>query len=382
VSSDQMEAQLGDSPNSPRGDRKRRRSVPGIIAVVLSLAILGGGGYLVVTMGVEKISEALSSADDFPGPGSGSVIFEVQQGDTIAAMGRSLKEQGIVKSVDAFTAAAAEEPASTGIQVGYYEMRKEMAAEDVVTILIDPANLVRNTVAIPEGLRATDILDLLAKKSDFKRGAFEKVLEDPASIGLPKQAKGNPEGYLFPATYDFGPKANPKSMLTAMVDRWKQAADESELKKGAKELGYSPAEIMTIASLIQSEANLPEDLGKVSRVIYNRLEDPNSGTNGKLELDATVLYALGKKSGVVLTEEELSVDSPYNTRLYPGLPPGPIESPGDAAIQAALNPTEGPWLYYVTVNLRTSETKFTESYDEFLGFKEEYAVYCETSEAC
>ncbi len=120
----------------------------------------------------------------------------------------------------------------------------------------------------------------------------------------------------------------------------------------------------------------------MSRVIYNRLENLDSGTNGKLELDATVLYALGKRSGVALTEEELNVDSPYNTRLYPGLPPGPIASPGDAAIEAALNPTPGPWLYYVTVNLRTSETKFTDSYSEFLEFKAELDVYCETSEAC
>ncbi len=382
MSSDQIEAQMGESSPTPRGDRRRRRSVPGVIAVLLSLAILVGGGYLVVTKGIETISEALSSADDFPGPGSGSVIFEVQEGDTIAAMGRSLKEQGIVKSVDAFTAAAAEEPESVGIQVGYYEMREEMAAEDAIEILVDPANLVRNTIAVPEGLRSTEIIDLLVKKSDFKRGAYDKVLANPDSIGLPKQAKGNVEGYLFPATYDFGPKANPKSMLTAMVDRWKQAAEETDLKKKAKALGYSPAEAMTIASLIQSEANLPEDLGKVSRVIYNRLENPDNETRGKLQLDATVLFALDKKSGVALTEEELSVDSPYNTRLYAGLPPGPIESPGDAAIEAALNPTDGPWLYYVTVNLKTSETKFTDSYDEFLSFKDEYEVYCETSEAC
>jgi len=203
-------------------------------------------------------------------------------------------------------------------------------------------------------------------------------LADPTAIGLPKQAKGKVEGYLLPATYDFGPKANPKSMLTAMVERWKQAAEESDLKKRAKGRGYSPAEVMTIASLIQAEANRPDDLGKVSRVIYNRLEKPESGTNGKLELDATVLYAIDKEAGVDLTQEELDTDSPYNTRLYAGLPPGPIESPGDAAINAALNPTPGPWLYYVTVNLRTSETKFTDDYDEFLSFREEFQEYCET----
>jgi UPF0755 protein len=378
VSSDQMNVIL---PNPPT-DRRRRRGLSGIIAVVLSLVVLAGGSVLAVTKGVGFITDRLSSAGDYSGPGGEAVIFEVKEGDTIAAMGRGLKEEGIVKTVDAFTQAAAAEPDAKGIQVGNYELREEMAAADVVKILIDPSKLIRNEITIPEGMRATEILDLLVKKSDFKRAAFDKVLDDPASIGLPKQAKRKAEGYLFPATYDFGPKANPKTMLTAMVDRWKQSAKETGLKKKAKKLGYTPAEVMTIASLIQSEANLPDDLGKVARVIYNRLENPKAETVGKLQLDATVLYALGKDSGVALTEEELNVDSPYNTRRYAGLPPGPIESPGDAAIKAALNPTPGPWLYYVTVNLKTSETKFTDDYDEFLTFKDEFEVYCDTSKAC
>ncbi|MGL5824110.1 MAG: endolytic transglycosylase MltG [Nocardioides sp.] len=365
-----------------RVDRRRRRRWPGVLAVVLSLVLLVGGSVLAVTKGMGLLSDRLSSAEDFPGPGGDKVLFEVKEGDTIAAMGRGLKEQGIVKSVDAFTEAASAEPASTGIQVGNYQLRTEMAAADVLKVLVDPTQLVRREITVPEGLRAIDIIDLLAEKSGFKRAAFTKVLADPSAIGLPKQAKGKVEGYLFPATYDFGPKPNPKTMLTAMVDRWKQSAKALKLKRKAKRLGYTPAQVMTIASLIESEANLPDDLGKVSRVIYNRLENPDNETRGKLQLDATVLYALDKKSGVALTADELDVDSPYNTRRYAGLPPGPIESPGDAAIKAALKPTPGPWLYYVTVNLATSETKFTDDYDEFLGFRDELKVYCETSEAC
>ncbi len=367
-----------DYPDRPQRGRGRA----GIFAVVLSLVILVGGSLLVITQGVDFIKDRLSSASDYPGPGTGEVIFEVRQGDTLAAMGRSLKEQGIVATVQAFTDAAAEDPDSTGIQVGYYQMREQMAAADALEILIDPSNLIRNTVTVPEGLRATDIIELLVSKSDFKRAAFEKVLADPESIGLPTSAKGKAEGYLFPATYDFGPKATPKSMLTAMVDRWEQAAEEADLKKRARALGYSPAEVMIVASLVQAEARLPEDLGKVARVIYNRLETEGAPTYGLIGIDATVNYALGRKLGVALTQEELDVDSPYNTRKYPGLPPGPIESPGDAAIEAALNPTEGDWYFYVTVNLRTGETKFAESYDEFLVYKAELDVYCETSEAC
>ena len=140
---------------------------------------------------------------------------------------------------------------------------------------------------------------------------------------------------------------------------------------------------MTIASLIEAEGR-GKYRAKISRVIYNRLENPDNGTtNGLLEIDATVNYALGRDDlGVALTQEDLDVDSPYNTRKNPGLPPGPIGSPGDDAIQAALHPAEGPWLWYVTVDLKTGETKFTDDYDTFLEYKQELATYCETSDAC
>ena len=221
---------------------------------------------------------------------------------------------------------------------------------------------------------------MLAEETDFGARQFRRALDQPQALGLPGYAKGNPEGYLFPATYAFGPNEKPVSMLAAMVDRWRQAAEEAELESAAAALDYTPAELMTIASLVESEANRDQDRGKVARVIYNRLE--TDVTNGLLQIDATVNYALGRDLGLALTEEDLNVDSPYNTRRYPGLPPGPIESPGDAAIAAAANPTEGPWVYYVTVNLETGETKFAEDYDDFLTYRNELRAWCETSDRC
>ena len=133
---------------------------------------------------------------------------------------------------------------------------------------------------------------------------------------------------------------------------------------------------MTVASLVESEAGRQEDRAKVARVIYNRLTGDE--TNGLLQIDATVNFAADQSLGAVPTEEDLQIESPYNTYLNPGLPPGPIEAPGDAAIEAAANPVDGPWYYYVTVNLRTGETKFAETYDEFLTYKNELREYCET----
>lgn len=365
------------------GRRRKGRGLPGCLAVLVALGVIAGGVYFAGTKGIDFVQDLFQSAEDYSGPGRGKVTFEVESGDSLAEMGRGLKEQKVVASVEAFTSAASANAESTKIQAGVYLLQKEMKASDVVSILVDSDNIVKNTVTIPEGLRVVDILDILADKTDFKSAAYEKVLATPEELGLPDYAEGNPEGYLFPATYDLGPNESPKTILQAMVARWEQSAVASDLEGAAAELGYTPAELMIVASLVESEASREEDRGKVARVIYNRLENPDNGeTNGLLQIDATVNYALDRQLGVGLTRGDLKVDSPYNTYRNAGLPPTPIEAPGDAAIAAASNPTEGPWLYYVTVNLRTGETKFTDDYNEFLRFKDELGVYCETSKAC
>ncbi len=363
----------------------RRRSVPGCLAALVALAVVVGGFYFVVTWGIDKVSDQFAGAEDYPGPGHGEVTFEVARGDTVAAMGRNLKDQGVVASVDAFIDAASVNPESQGIQAGFFPLQKEMKAADVVDVLVDPSNMVKATVTIPEGLQVDEIVAVLAKNTDFTKKQFQKVLAKPDALGLPDYADGNPEGYLFPATYDFGPEATPESMLSAMVARWEQAAADANLEKAAGELGYTPQELMTVASLVQAEGR-GDDMPKVARVIYNRVENPSNGiTNGRLEIDAAVNYALGRPGIARLTTEEIDsvADSPYNTYRQVGLPPGPIEAPGDDAIAAAANPADGDWLFYVTVNLRTGETKFTASYDEFLQFKAELDEYCATqSDRC
>jgi UPF0755 protein len=372
-----------DEEYPPEGGRRKRRgrSIPGCLAALVALALIAGGAYVAVTKGAEFIREQFSTAPDFPGPGRGKVIFEVESGDTVGQIGRNLKAKGVVESVDAFIEAASGE---SNVQVGFYQLKKEMRAADAWDVLSNPANIIKATVTIPEGLRVVDIVALLAKNTDYPAKAFEKVLADPARIGLPDYAGGNPEGYLFPSTYDFGPRDKPVDMLTKMVSRWEQAADDANLDERAAELGYSPAEIMTIASLIEAEGR-GEYRAKISRVIYNRLEiDPNPAA-GFLQIDASVNYALGRIGSTVITDEDKAAvaDSPYNLYTHKGLPPTPIEAPGDDAIQAALNPEDGPWFFYVTVNLATGETKFTDSYDEFLQFKAEYTEYCETqSDRC
>lgn len=362
---------------------RKKRGFSGCLAVLVALAVLVGGFYFAVTKGVDWVGDQFSSADDYPGPGSGSVTFEVAEGDAIAEMGRNLKAEGVVASVEAFTAAAAADPDSTGIQVGFYAMKKEMSAEGALEVLLDPANQVKSTVTVVEGLRVEDVMVQLSEQTEWGLAKWNAALADDEAIGLPDYAEGNPEGYLFPATYEIGPKDKPKDILAAMVARWRVAADEAGLEERAAELGKTPAELMIIASLIEAEGR-GDDMPKIARVIYNRLDGPGDqgGTNGRLQIDASVNYGLDQELGVALTTEQLEQDTPYNTYTRTGLPPTPIEAPGDAAIAAAANPEDGDWYYYVTVDLATGETKFAETYDEFLEYKAELTEYCTTSDAC
>ncbi|MEX0428670.1 endolytic transglycosylase MltG [Nocardioides sp. DS6] len=362
---------------------KRGRALPGCLAVLLALVVVVGGLWFGGSKGYHALKDALGGGPaDFAGPGTGKVTFQVHRGETATAIGRNLKSAGVVKSVDAFVDAANADPKSSGIQVGYYVLKKQMKASDALALLVNPKNLVQSLVTIPEGYRVADIVARLTKETKFSKQQFEKALAS-GKIGLPDYAHGNPEGYLFPATYTFPPGTTPVQMLTAMVDRWKQALGDNSLAAEAKAISYTPEQVMTVASLVQAEGR-GRDMGKIARVIYNRVENPGAaGQTGRLQIDATVNYALGRQGVVAVSSEDQQVDSPYNTYLHAGLPPGPIGSPGDDAIQAALHPTPGDWYYYVTVNLKTGETKFASSYAEFLKYKAEYKRYCETqSDRC
>jgi UPF0755 protein len=369
----------------PGGKRRKSRGLKGCLAVLVALVVLVGGFYVGLTKGVSWVADQFQGPDDYPGPGTGKVEFTVNEGDTLAEMGRNLKAKGVTKTVQAFIDAANAEPDSSGIQVGDYELQKQMKAADALEVLIDPGNLIGfPTVTIPEGLRLTEIVSTLAEHTDFSEAAYDRALQQPDKIGLPDYAGGNAEGYLFPATYEIKPGMKPVAILKAMVTRWQQAADEAGLEERAAELGHTPAELMIIASLVQAEGR-GSDMPKISRVIYNRLDGPGdkAGTNGTLGIDASIAYGLGLSPGSTeLTPEQLAEDTPYNTRLHAGLPPTPIEAPGDDAIAAAANPEDGNWYYYVTVDLSTGETKFYEDYDGFLEGRDEYKAYCETSDRC
>ncbi|MFT4008557.1 MAG: endolytic transglycosylase MltG [Nocardioidaceae bacterium] len=365
---------------SRRGERKR--GAFGCLAMLLVAALVIGGGALLVVAGIGKAKDMFGGPSDYSGTGSGTVTVEVKKGDTAAAIGRTLKAAGVVKSVDAFVSAANADERARGIQVGFYELKKEMSAKAALDILIDPDNLVRAEVTIPEGLTVEQAVTILAKKTDFTAKQYQKVLAQPAKLGLPAYAEGDPEGFLFPATYQVPPNATPASVLKAMVTRFKTAAGDLSLAKGAKAQGRTPHDIVTIASIIEREVNRKQDLAGVAEVIDNRLAGRCPETAGLLQMDSTVHFAAGANDSVFTTDEMRATDSPYNTYKYPGLPPGPISSPGQAALDAALHPSDNGYCYFVAVNLETGETLFAKTVAEHAANKAKLDEYCATSDLC
>jgi UPF0755 protein len=366
---------LGLETGPQRSERSRRGF--GCLAVLLAMAVLVGGAYAAYTFGMGALKSRFTHPDDYEGAGTGAVLVEVKEGEAATDIATTLADRDVVKSAAAFTEAARKDPSSVGIQVGFYRLRHQMSAKSALAVLVDPDNRVRSMITIPEGYTVKQIVATLAKKTDFSAAQYQRVLKHPADIGLPSYARGNPEGFLFPATYELPPTATPRSVLATMVQRYKAAAHDLDLATKAQGLGYSPQDVMTVASLVQAEARFDKDFSKVARVIYNRLHD-----GMPLQFDSTVHYAVGKSGSVGTSDADRNSSSPYNTYKVAGLPPTPISAPGEQAIRAALNPAQGTWLYFVTTNPDTGETKFATSYADHLKNKREFDRWCAQSSTC
>jgi UPF0755 protein len=359
-----------------RAPRRRRRGA-GCLAVLVSLAVLVAIAGFVVVQGRAWLEDQFAPPPDYQGDGSGSVLIEVQPGDTSTEIAGTLAEANVVASAEAFTDAAREEPRATLIQVGFYDMAKKMSAESALERMLDPESIVTNAVTIPEGFTVEETLERSAENTDLPLGGLRRVAEQGSRLGLPGYAGGDAEGYLFPATYQLPPKATPRELLRMMVTRFRESANRLDLPAQAARLGMSPAEVVTVASIVQAEARHSEDFARVARVIYNRLE-----TGMRLQMDSTVHYAVGKTGEVATTDEDRASSSPYNTYRFEGLPPGPIASPGDQALEAALNPADGDWIYFVTVNVDTGETKFASTDAQHQKNVAELRAFCGQSPKC
>ncbi len=292
------------------------------------------------------------------------VTVLVEAGDSLTTVGGSLVDAGVVPSISAFLAAVEIDERAVSIGPGVYNLETGLPATEAVNRMLDP-QFREPPLVLREGLRLEETVKLTSERTGVSQEALEAVLLAPASLDIPSWARNRPEGVLFPASYDVLPNQSAQDLLGAMVQRFLVTAQETDIERRAERIGYSPYEVLIVASLVQAEA-APDDFRKVARVAYNRLEQ-----GLPLQFDSTVNYALGT-STLLVTESMLQADSPYNTYLNKGLPPTPINSPGQAAIEAALRPANGDWLYFVTVDPATLTTRFTADYATFLEYKQEF----------
>jgi UPF0755 protein len=328
-----------------RPRKKATRWLPRILVLAVVAAIVIGG--LVGGLYVKSKYEARYHPVDYVGQGTGDVTVQVMSGDTAYSLAPRLLQFGVIASTRAFTNAANDASTtsanSTGLEAGYYLLHHHMQASLAYAALLNTKNLVQTTVTIPEGKRAVDVIAIIAEKTKLPLKDFQQVLANPAQLGLPPYANGKVEGYLFPATYAIAPHETALQILQAMVQRFDVEAQAINIESAAKAVNLSPAQLITEASLAQSEGGSVNDYPKIAEVIHNRL-----AIGMHLQFDSTVLYGLGKYA-VSATFKQINAPGPYNTYRNAGLPPGPISNPGDAAIQGILKADHGNFLYFLTV---------------------------------
>jgi UPF0755 protein len=310
------------------------------IAILVSLFVFIFGSY--------SIHNTFLLNDYLETSSSQKVDILIESGDTGTEIAEKLYKSGVIKASKVFYKLAISEKRSNSISPGIHEIDLKISAKDALDQLLDPKRN-RGVFGFIEGLRKNEIFDLL-KKSDLVSGNLS------ASIKPDKIYKtSNLEGFLFPAQYSFVPGTSTDAAINQMINRFNLAAKTSKIDQGFN--GFSPFELVTIASIIQAEGD-PQDFKKIARVIYNRLK-----IKMPLQMNATVDYAANLRGQIRLPYKRLEINSRYNTYKYQGLPIGPIGNPGQDALDAAVNPVSGDWLYFITV--KPQDTRFTKSFKEF-----------------
>lgn len=337
-----------------RGSRRSKGTRrPLILAIVAVLVVVGGlGAWTVKNDGYLFGIRTPLAAADYEGTGGDPVDVEVPEGANGYTIAAELAEKDVVASAGAFVRAFNANPDAAAIQPGTHTLRLQMSAASAVALLAEN-HVNRGGFTVPEGLTAAQIKQRMIKQG-WPKADVNAAFKNIGQL-LPPEAGGKPEGWLFPSTYEVQPDETPAAdVLAQMIAQTVQVLEEVRVPHDRRE------EILAMASLIEREAKNPEDQPKMSRVIHSRIEQ-----NWYLGIDAAILYGLGRTSGALYQSELDDASNPYNLRRHKGLPPTAISNPGRSAIEAAMNPADGAWMYWVSVNLETGETKFATTEAEF-----------------
>jgi UPF0755 protein len=307
---------------------------------------------------------------DPPGPPGETVAIEIPAGTATDQIASILAEEGVIENPTVFRYYLRWKRIDD-FEAGAYTLAENMSFDEVLAVMEGgPAPQAFASFTVPEGLTIDEMaLRLDEEIESFAAADMQSALIRMETPWRPGQVDSW-EGLLFPDTYEYGVADEPVEILQRMNAQFDAVAREAGLDPAmnldpATATGLTAYEYIIIASMIEEESRVPEEFGRISRVIHNRLE-----IGMPLGIDATVIYARGPERTGPLTDADLAIDSPYNTRLNPGLPPTPIAAPGRAALVAALNPEPGNWLYYVLASEDGSHF-FTDDYDEFIRQRDE-----------
>lgn len=302
--------------------------------------LLGGlAGFLVLTWVLGGIF--YYQATHAAGKDARPVPVNITHGMTLKQVSNRLADQHLIRSALCFQLLATLQKKQNQIQVGEYEISPSMLPVEILDKFTS-GKTVLHPVTIPEGYRITEIATLLAQRGLADREQFIRLTRDKElidSLGIPWESL---EGYLFPETYHFNKYTSERKIIQVMVNTFKKKAQRPEYLERAKSLDLTFHQIVTLASLIEKETGVDEERKLISSVFHNRLK-----MKMRLQADPTVIYAMEDFDGN-LRKKDLSIDSPYNTYRYGGLPPGPISSPGLQSIIAALYPDDTNNLYFVS----------------------------------
>ncbi len=352
-----------------RDARRHQRRIRTLIASAIGLVVLALGASIAWNF-VQALKPPADVVKDYTGYGQGQVQVIVNPGDDGATIANTLYENGVVASPQAFIQAAYDNPdAALKIQPGYYILPREMKAEYALGAFLDRDRKIERTITIIEGKTVSWILDKVSSITGYSIEEVQSVAADTEALGLPPEADGSLEGWLFPSTYSFNPDVHPADVLALMIETTVTVLERNDIPPEAWQ------RTLTIASLIEREAGSDADRPLVSSVIQNRL-----ARDMRLEFCSTIRYFL--PGGLSVTTAETQTESPYNTYLHTGLPPGPIASPGEASIKAAYEPADTSYLFFVTVNPVTGETRFAATLPEHNANKALFKQWCSDNGGC
>ena len=295
--------------------------------------------------------DTVQSVQDLP-----EVTIEIPDGATGSQIASILFESGVVKSAQAYFRVAVGDTRSQKVAPGSHRLTLEISARQALDQLLDP-DRIPNLIKVSEGAWKSEVIKSFLAYGYTKQEVSKAFVSLKLPIGF-----SNSEGLIFPAQYSFPQGTSAQTAAQSMIDRFSDDTYGQKLLQGNK--NFTAQQLLTIASIVQAEST-NKDFSKVARVIFNRLK-----VGMPLQMDSTVHFTMQARGDIFLSRKSTMLNSPYNTYRKYGLPPGPICNPGADAMKATLEPSQGDWLYFITV--APGDTRFTASFDEFSKWKVEY----------